>query len=84
VPNAELSFQLKGPEPYSKVMGDATKVFVRLEPRRQHAAALRAHGLGHGLPLEEARLWQAEAWKQAIDNLRTSWRAPRRYSAASP
>ena len=69
--NAELSFNWKGPEPYSSVMGDATTVFVRLE--RQGASTLLRFvhtGWGQGARWEEARLWQANAWRQAIDNLK--------------
>ena len=71
VPNTELSFNWKGPDPYSEIMGDATKVFVRLE--RQGASTLLRFvhtGWGKGARWEEARLWQAEAWRQAIENLK--------------
>ena len=71
VPNAEISFNWKGLEPYSDVMGDATTVFVRLE--RQGAGTLLRFvhtGWGQGARWEEARLWQAEAWRQAIENLK--------------
>ena len=71
VTNAEISFNWKGPEPYSSVMGDATTVFVRME--RQGAGTLLRFvhtGWGKGARWEEARLWQAEAWRQAIENLK--------------
>ncbi len=71
VPNAELSFNWKGPEPYSAVMGDATKVFVRLEAQGSKTLVRFVHtGWGNGALWEEARLWQARAWKQAMENLK--------------
>jgi len=71
VPNAELSFNWKGPEPYAKVMGDATKVFVRLEMQGNATLLRFVHtGWGTGARWEEARLWQAEAWRRAITNLK--------------
>ncbi|MDD5629303.1 MAG: SRPBCC domain-containing protein [Elusimicrobia bacterium] len=71
VPNAELSFNWKGPERYAEIMGDVTKVFVRME-RQGGGTLLRfVHtGWGKGARWEEARLWQANAWKQAIENLK--------------
>jgi len=71
VPNAELSFNWKGPEPYSTVVGEATRVFVRLEARGGSTLLRFVHtGWGTGERWEEARLWQAEAWRQAIENLK--------------
>lgn len=71
VPNAELSFNWKGPEPYSSVMGDGTKVFVRLEAQGANTLLRFVHtGWGTGARWEEARLWQAQAWRQAIENLK--------------
>ena len=69
--NAELSFNWKGPEPYSEVMGDATKVFVRLESQSGGTLLRFVHtGWGKGARWQEARHWQANAWKQAIENLK--------------
>ena len=71
VPNAELSFNWRGPEPYSDIMGDATKVFVRLEAQGGGTLLRFVHtGWGTGECWDKARLWQAEAWKQAIENLK--------------
>lgn len=71
VPNTELSFNWKGPEPYSEVMGDGTRVFLRLEPQAGGTLLRFVHtGWGKGARWQEARLWQANAWKQAIENLK--------------
>lgn len=71
VPNAELSFNWKGPEPYSLVMGDETKVFVRLKAHGAGTLIRFVHtGWGKGALWEEARRWQARAWKQAMENLK--------------
>ena len=71
MPNAEISFNWKGPAPYSDVMGDATKVFVRLESQGTGTLLRFVHtGWGTGARWEEARLWQAEAWRRAITNLK--------------
>ena len=71
VPNSELSFNWKGPEQFRDVMGDATQVFVRLEPRDGGTLLRFIHtGWGAGQEWEEARQWQAEAWKEAIENLK--------------
>ena len=70
-PNAELSFNWKGPEPYSSVMGDATEVFVRLEAQGAGTLVRFVHtGWGKGVLWDEARLWQARAWRQAMENLK--------------
>lgn len=72
VPNAELSFNWRGPEPYSSVMGCATRVFVRLEPRGASTLLRFVHtGWGAGQQWEEARLWMAETWRKAIENLKS-------------
>jgi len=71
VENSELSFNWRGPEEYEKVMGDKTQVFVRLEPREGGTLLRFVHtGWGSGTQWEEARSWQAEAWKEAIENLK--------------
>jgi uncharacterized protein YndB with AHSA1/START domain len=71
VPNAELSFNWKGPEPYADIMGESTRVFVRLEARGGDTLLRFVHtGWGTGAGWEKARLWQAEAWRQAIENLK--------------
>jgi uncharacterized protein YndB with AHSA1/START domain len=71
VENSELSFNWRGPEEYEKVMGDGTQVFVRLEPREGGTLLRFVHtGWGSGTQWEEARAWQAEAWKEAIENLK--------------
>jgi uncharacterized protein YndB with AHSA1/START domain len=71
VPNSELSFNWKGPEEYAEVMGDTTHCFVRLE-RVEGGTLLRfVHtGWGAGAKWDQAREWQAEAWKEAIENLK--------------
>lgn len=71
VPNSELSFSWKGPEELGNLAGDETHVFVRLE-RQEGGTLLRfVHtGWGAGAHWEKARLWQAEAWREAIENLK--------------
>jgi len=71
VPNVELSFNWKGPEPYAKIMGAVTRVFVRLESQGPETLLRFVHtGWGKGARWEEARLWQAQAWRKAIENLK--------------
>ncbi len=71
VPNFEISFNWKGPAEYADVMGDRTQVFVRLEPRDGGTLLRFVHtGWGAGARWEKARQWQAEAWKEAIENLK--------------
>ncbi len=71
VPNSELSFNWKGPEQYAEIMGDKTHVFVRLEPCPEGTLLRFVHtGWGSGVEWESARQWQAEAWKEAIENLK--------------
>ena len=71
VPDAELSFSWKGPKQFAAVMGDKTSIFVRLE-RRDDATLLRfVHtGWGSGSDWDKARRSQAEAWKEALENLK--------------
>ena len=71
VPNSEISFNWKGPEEYAEVMGDKTQVFVRFESREGGTLLRFVHtGWGSGVEWESARRWQAEAWKEAIENLK--------------
>ncbi|MEK7857509.1 MAG: SRPBCC domain-containing protein [Elusimicrobiota bacterium] len=71
VVNAELSFNWKGIEAYAELMGKKTSVFVRFEPREGATLLRFIHtGWGSGLEWEKARLWQAEAWREAIENLK--------------
>lgn len=71
VPNSELSFNWKGPEEFAEVMGDKTHVFVRLEKCDEGTLLRFIHtGWGSGAQWEAARKWQAEAWKEAIENLK--------------
>lgn len=71
VPNAEISFNWKGPEEYADIMGEKTRVFVRLEPCAEGTLLRFVHtGWGAGARWEKARQWQAEAWKEAIENLK--------------
>src|SRR5438309_496593 len=71
VPNSELSFNWKGPKEYADVMGVETQCFVRLEARPDGCLLRFVHtGWGSGARWEQARQWQAEAWKEAIENLK--------------
>ena len=71
VPNSELSFNWRGPEEYEEVMGSGTQVFVRLEPRESGTLLRFIHtGWGSGANWEQARTWQEDAWKEAIENLK--------------
>lgn len=71
VPNSELSFGWKGTEEYASVMGTSTSVFVRFEPRDDGTLLRFIHrGWGTGVDWEKARLWQAEAWREALENLK--------------
>jgi uncharacterized protein YndB with AHSA1/START domain len=71
VPNSEISFNWKGPEQYADLMGDRTHVFIRLEPRDGGTLLRFVHtGWGAGAQWDQARDWQAEAWKEAIENLK--------------
>ena len=71
VPNREISFNWKGPKQFAEIMGDQTQVFIRLEPVEGHTLLRFVHtGWGAGPQWEEARKWQAEAWKEAIENLK--------------
>lgn len=72
VRNRELSFSWRGPQPYSELMGDRTQVFIRLEPRGDEGTLLRfVHtGWGAGPEWERARQWQAQLWREAIENLK--------------
>ena len=71
VPNSELSFSWKTlPEGGATPDGE-THVFIRLEPREGGTLLRFVHtGWGAGARWEKARLWQAEAWREAIDNLK--------------
>lgn len=80
VPNSELSFNWKGPAEHAEVMGDATQVFVRLEAREGGTLLRFTHaGWGSGARWEKARRWQAEAWKEAIENLKNMLENTGRY-----
>ena len=71
VPNAELCFTWKGPRQHAEIMGEKTKVFVRLEPRDGATLLRFVHtGWGSGARWDEARRWQASAWKEALLNLK--------------
>lgn len=71
VANRELSFSWKGPAQFAEVVGDQTQVFIRLEPTEGGTLLRFIHtGWGAGPKWEEARQWQAEAWREAIENLK--------------
>lgn len=72
VANREISFSWKGPKQFADLMGDRTQVFIRLEPQADGGTLLRfIHtGWGAGPQWDEARQWQADAWKEAIENLK--------------
>jgi uncharacterized protein YndB with AHSA1/START domain len=72
VPNSELSFSWRGTESeYAALMGTRTSVFVRFEPKEDGTLLRFIHtGWGTGADWEKARLWQAEAWREAIENLK--------------
>lgn len=71
VPNSEISFNWKGPEEFADLMGDRTQVIVRLEAREGGTFLRFVHtGWGSGARWEKARQWQAEAWKEALENLK--------------
>lgn len=72
VANREISFNWRGPKQYAELMGNQTQVFIRLEPQEEGGTLLRfIHtGWGAGPQWDEARSWQAEAWKEAIENLK--------------
>jgi uncharacterized protein YndB with AHSA1/START domain len=71
VPNAELSFNWKGPEEFAEIMGDKTQVYLRLEQCPEGTILRFVHtGWGSGQRWEKARAWQAEAWEEAIENLK--------------
>ena len=72
VVNREISFSWKGPKQFAELMGDKTQVFIRLEPQEEGGTLLRfIHtGWGSGEQWDEARQWQADAWKEAIENLK--------------
>lgn len=71
VPNAELSFSWKGSAEYAAIMGTQTSVFVRFEAREAGTLLRFIHtGWGSGKAWDKARLWQAEAWREAIENLK--------------
>jgi len=71
VPNRELSFSWRGPEEYAEIMKDRTAVFLRFE-RCEGGTRLRLVHTGWGSSPEwqEAREWQSEAWREAIDQLK--------------
>ncbi|OGR88804.1 MAG: hypothetical protein A3J74_04705 [Elusimicrobia bacterium RIFCSPHIGHO2_02_FULL_57_9] len=71
VPNAELSFNWRGPEEFEELMGRSTQVFVRFKPKEGVTLLQFLHtGWGEGASWEKARKWQAEAWESAIQNLK--------------
>lgn len=71
VPNSELSFNWRGPVEFADLMGDKTQVFVRLESKEDLTLLRFVHtGWGSGPRWEKARRWQAQAWKEAIENLK--------------
>ncbi len=79
-PNSELSFNWKGTEQYAAVMGTRTRVFVRFEPKDNGTLLRFIHtGWGTGADWEKARLWQAEAWREAIENLKNMLENTDRY-----
>lgn len=71
VPGEELSFDWRGPLEHFETMGDTTAVFLRLE-KRDGATLLRfTHtGWGNGPQWEDARAWQTEAWREALEGLK--------------
>jgi uncharacterized protein YndB with AHSA1/START domain len=72
VPDREISFSWRGPQQYAELMKDHTQVFIRLEPQEEGGTLLRfIHtGWGAGPEWDKAREWQAEAWQEAIENLK--------------
>jgi uncharacterized protein YndB with AHSA1/START domain len=71
VTNREISFNWKGPKQFAELMGDRTQVFIRMEPREGGTLLRFIHtGWGNGPQWEEARQWQAEVWREAIENLK--------------
>ena len=71
VKNSEISFNWRGPDQYDDVMGDKTHVFIRLESSEGGTLLRFIHtGWGRGQEWEDARRWQYEAWKDAIENLK--------------
>lgn len=71
VANREISFSWKGPQQFADLMGDKTQVFIRLEPHDGGTLLRFIHtGWGAGPRWDAARQWQADAWKEAIENLK--------------
>jgi uncharacterized protein YndB with AHSA1/START domain len=71
VPNRELSFSWRGPEEFASLMKDRTAVFLRFETCAEGTRIRLVHtGWGHTAEWEEARLWQTEAWRQAMEQLK--------------
>ncbi len=82
VPDAELSFSWKGPKEFAAVMGDKTSIFVRLEPREESTLLRFVHrGWGSGSDWDKARRSQAEAWKEALENLKNMLENTDKYMA---
>ena len=71
VANREISFSWRGPKQFADLMGEHTQVFIRLEPQEGGTLLRFVHtGWGAGPQWDEARKWQAEAWREAIENLK--------------
>ena len=80
VPNSQISFSWKGPVQYAESTETLTQVFIRLEPKDGGTLLRFVHtGWGFGPRWEEARLWQEEAWKAAIENLKNLLETTDRY-----
>ena len=71
VPNSEISFNWKTPAEAGGTPRGETHVFIRLEAAEGGTLLRFVHtGWGAGARWEKARLWQAEAWREAIENLK--------------
>lgn len=71
VPNSEISFNWKGAEEHAKIMGESTRVHVRLEDQEGATLLRFVHtGWGAGPVWEKAWAWQEESWKSALENLK--------------
>ena len=71
VPDAELGFEWKGQAEFAKLVADHTRVTIRLEPRDGSTYLRLSHsGWRAGLAWDKARKWQADAWKEAVENLK--------------
>lgn len=71
VPNRELSFSWKGPKEYAHLMKDRTSVYLRFESCDGGTKIRLVHtGWGRSPEWDEAKQWQTEAWREAVDQLK--------------